>query len=145
MPSPQTPLAAGEVRERALEALAEEIRLMLDEGVVAAPEDIDLCMILGAGWPLHLGGITPYLDRAWHHRESDRHPVPGLASRARQRGRWSTTRRILPTDRSIDSGARTQVVTVTPMVFLTRAVSASAASAASASPTPGRCSTWTAS
>ncbi len=51
-------------RERALEALAEEIRLMLDEGVVAAPEDIDLCMILGAGWPFHLGGITPYLDRA---------------------------------------------------------------------------------
>jgi 3-hydroxyacyl-CoA dehydrogenase/enoyl-CoA hydratase/carnithine racemase len=63
MPSPQTPLAAGEVRERALEALAEEIRRMLDEGVVAAPEDIDLCMILGAGWPFHLGGITPYLDR----------------------------------------------------------------------------------
>ena len=64
MPSPQTALAAGEVRERALEALAEEIAMMLDEGVVAAPEDIDLCMILGAGWPFHLGGITPYLDRA---------------------------------------------------------------------------------
>ena len=58
------PSTAGEVRERVLEALAEEIRLMLDEGVVAAPEDIDLCMILGAGWPFHLGGITPYLDRA---------------------------------------------------------------------------------
>ncbi len=58
------PSSAEEVRERALEALAEEIRLMLDEGVVAAPEDIDLCMILGAGWPFHLGGITPYLDRA---------------------------------------------------------------------------------
>ena len=36
---------------------------MLDEGVVAEPQDIDLCMILGAGWPFHLGGITPYLDR----------------------------------------------------------------------------------
>jgi 3-hydroxyacyl-CoA dehydrogenase len=58
------PSTAGEVRERALEALAEEIRLMLDEGVVAEPEDIDLCMILGAGWPFHLGGITPYLDRS---------------------------------------------------------------------------------
>src|SRR6516225_4697167 len=57
------PSTAEEVRERALEALAEEIRLMLDEGVVAEPEDIDLCMILGAGWPFHLGGITPYLDR----------------------------------------------------------------------------------
>jgi 3-hydroxyacyl-CoA dehydrogenase/enoyl-CoA hydratase/carnithine racemase len=57
---PSTP---EQVRERALEALAEEIALMLDEAVVAAPEDIDLCMILGAGWPFHLGGITPYLDR----------------------------------------------------------------------------------
>jgi 3-hydroxyacyl-CoA dehydrogenase len=57
------PSTAEQVRERALEALAEEIRLMLDEGVVTAPEDIDLCMILGAGWPFHLGGITPYLDR----------------------------------------------------------------------------------
>ncbi len=36
---------------------------MLEEGVVAGPEDIDLCMILGAGWPMFLGGITPYLDR----------------------------------------------------------------------------------
>jgi 3-hydroxyacyl-CoA dehydrogenase/enoyl-CoA hydratase/carnithine racemase len=58
---PSTP---EQVRERALEALAEEIRLMLDEAVVGAPEDIDLCMILGAGWPFHLGGITPYLDRS---------------------------------------------------------------------------------
>ncbi|HQR80660.1 MAG TPA: hypothetical protein PLT68_10605, partial [Actinomycetota bacterium] len=45
-------------------ALAEEVRLMLDEDVVAEAQDIDLCMILGAGWPFHLGGITPYLDRA---------------------------------------------------------------------------------
>jgi hypothetical protein len=36
---------------------------MLDEGVVAEAQDIDLCMILGAGWPLYNGGVTPYLDR----------------------------------------------------------------------------------
>ena len=58
------PLTSEEVRDRALSALAEEIRLMLDEGVVAEAQDIDLCMIMGAGWPFHLGGITPYLDRA---------------------------------------------------------------------------------
>ncbi|ROT32914.1 3-hydroxyacyl-CoA dehydrogenase NAD-binding domain-containing protein [Micromonospora sp. HM5-17] len=58
-----TPLSADEVRQRALDALAEEVRIMLDEGVVAEPQDIDLCLILGAGWPFHLGGITPYLDR----------------------------------------------------------------------------------
>jgi 3-hydroxyacyl-CoA dehydrogenase/enoyl-CoA hydratase/carnithine racemase len=58
------PSTREQVLSRALDGLAQEIRLMLDEGVVAAPEDIDLCMILGAGWPFHLGGITPYLDRA---------------------------------------------------------------------------------
>jgi len=57
------PSTGPEVLARALEGLAQEIRIMLDEGVVAAPQDIDLCMILGAGWPFHLGGITPYLDR----------------------------------------------------------------------------------
>jgi 3-hydroxyacyl-CoA dehydrogenase len=57
------PSTGAEVLARALEGLAEEIGIMLGEGVVAAPEDIDLCMILGAGWPFHLGGITPYLDR----------------------------------------------------------------------------------
>ncbi|MEV4760342.1 3-hydroxyacyl-CoA dehydrogenase NAD-binding domain-containing protein [Micromonospora sp. NPDC049559] len=56
-------LTAEQVRQRALDALAQEIRLMLDEGVVAEAQDIDLCMILGAGWPFHLGGVTPYLDR----------------------------------------------------------------------------------
>ncbi|BAL92055.1 putative 3-hydroxyacyl-CoA dehydrogenase [Actinoplanes missouriensis 431] len=59
-----SPLTADEVRQRALDALAEEIRIMLDEGVVAEAQDIDLCMILGAGYPFHLGGITPYLDRS---------------------------------------------------------------------------------
>jgi 3-hydroxyacyl-CoA dehydrogenase/enoyl-CoA hydratase/carnithine racemase len=58
-----TALAAEEVRGKALHALAEEIRLILDEGVVAEPQDVDLCLILGGGWPFHLGGITPYLDR----------------------------------------------------------------------------------
>ncbi|WP_372338979.1 3-hydroxyacyl-CoA dehydrogenase NAD-binding domain-containing protein [Actinoplanes sp. RD1] len=58
------PLTGDQVREKALDALAQEIRLMLDEGVVAEVQDIDLCMILGAGWPLHLGGVSPYLDRS---------------------------------------------------------------------------------
>ncbi|GLY78202.1 3-hydroxyacyl-CoA dehydrogenase NAD-binding domain-containing protein [Actinoallomurus iriomotensis] len=58
-----SPSTEEQVLTRALDALAQEIRIMLDEGVVAAPQDIDLCMILGAGWPFHLGGVTPYLDR----------------------------------------------------------------------------------
>ncbi|MEO3869085.1 3-hydroxyacyl-CoA dehydrogenase NAD-binding domain-containing protein [Nonomuraea sp. B12E4] len=73
-----SPSTAEQVRERVLAALAEEIRIMLDEGVVAAAQDIDLCMILGAGWPFHLGGITPYLDRAGISRP--RFLAPGVAS-----------------------------------------------------------------
>lgn len=57
------PSTADHVLRRTQYALAEEVGLMLEEGVVTAPQDIDLCMILGAGWPMFLGGITPYLDR----------------------------------------------------------------------------------
>lgn len=52
------------VLDRVLTALTTEIGLMLDEGVVSGPTQIDLCMILGAGWPFAAGGITPYLDRS---------------------------------------------------------------------------------
>jgi len=54
----------GSSAGRALSAIAEEVRSILDEGVVAEPQDIDLCLIAGAGWQFHLGGITPYLDRS---------------------------------------------------------------------------------
>ena len=39
-----------------LTALTVEVGHMLEEGVVATPQQIDLCMILGAGWGFHLGG-----------------------------------------------------------------------------------------
>jgi 3-hydroxyacyl-CoA dehydrogenase/enoyl-CoA hydratase/carnithine racemase len=55
------PLTAEQVRDNALDAVADEVKLMLADGVVADAKDIDLCLILGAGWPFHLGGITPYL------------------------------------------------------------------------------------
>ena len=57
------PSSTEEVHERVVSNMAKEARLILDEGVVAGPEEIDLCMILGAGFPFSKGGVTPYLDR----------------------------------------------------------------------------------
>jgi 3-hydroxyacyl-CoA dehydrogenase/enoyl-CoA hydratase/carnithine racemase len=76
------PSTAEQVRERVLAALAQEARLMLDDGVVAEPQDIDLCMLTGAGWPPHLGGITPYLDRSGISERvtGRRFLAPGVAS-----------------------------------------------------------------
>ena len=76
------PSTAEQVRIRALTALAEEARMMLDEGVVATPAEIDLCMLLGAGWPMHLGGILPYLDREGISESvcGKRFHQPGIAS-----------------------------------------------------------------
>ncbi|WP_424936061.1 MULTISPECIES: 3-hydroxyacyl-CoA dehydrogenase NAD-binding domain-containing protein [Bacteria] len=58
-----TPTPAAEILRRVQDGLAQEIRLMLDEGVVPEVQDIDLCLILGAGWPFIDGGASPYLDR----------------------------------------------------------------------------------
>lgn len=79
------PSTAEQILDRATSALAEEIGMMLDEKVVQAPMDIDLCLILGAGWPFHNGGITPYLDRAGvSERVIGRRFLPsGVASVAR--------------------------------------------------------------
>lgn len=59
----EKPSTKEEILLRVQDALAEEIGLLLKENVVAEAADVDLCMITGAGWPMHLGGITPYLDQ----------------------------------------------------------------------------------
>jgi 3-hydroxyacyl-CoA dehydrogenase len=53
-----------EIRERVMSNLAREIDLILKERVVNGSRDIDLGMIMGAGWPFFMGGITMYLDMA---------------------------------------------------------------------------------
>jgi len=58
-----SPASEADILRRVQDGLAQEIRLMLDEGVVPEVEDIDLCLILGAGWPFIDGGASPYLDR----------------------------------------------------------------------------------
>jgi 3-hydroxyacyl-CoA dehydrogenase/enoyl-CoA hydratase/carnithine racemase len=76
------PSTAEQVRARALQALATEARMMLDEGVVSSAAEIDLCMLMGSGWPMHLGGILPYLDREGISEATcgQRFHAPGIAS-----------------------------------------------------------------
>lgn len=81
-----TPASAEDILRRVQDGLAEEISVMLQEGVVPEVQDIDLCLILGAGWPFIDGGASPYLDRegasqrvfgdTFHHP-----PILGVASR----------------------------------------------------------------
>ena len=66
----EEPVATGdarrtveEIRRAVLEAAADEIRHMLDEGVVGSPADVDACLILGAGYPFFLGGLTKHLEQ----------------------------------------------------------------------------------
>jgi 3-hydroxyacyl-CoA dehydrogenase/enoyl-CoA hydratase/carnithine racemase len=58
-----SPLPADRIRQDALEAVAEEAKIMLDEGVVADARDIDTGLLLGAGWPFFMGGACKYLDQ----------------------------------------------------------------------------------
>ena len=84
METPANPviLDSGQVREQVLSALAQEARLMLDEGVVAAPMDLDLAMITGAGFAFWNGGLTPLLDRTGISKKVNGKPFlpPGVAS-----------------------------------------------------------------
>ena len=57
------PKTQDEILEATLEAIADEIRHLLEEGVVAEAKDVDTALLLGAGWPFWLGGITKYLDQ----------------------------------------------------------------------------------
>jgi 3-hydroxyacyl-CoA dehydrogenase/enoyl-CoA hydratase/carnithine racemase len=59
----QAPRSTDEITAAVLEAVADEIHRLLEEGVVAEAADVDACLILGAGWPFFLGGITKYLDQ----------------------------------------------------------------------------------
>ena len=57
------PKTQDEILESALEAVADEIRHLLEEGVVAEAADVDTALLLGAGYPFWLGGITKFLDQ----------------------------------------------------------------------------------
>jgi 3-hydroxyacyl-CoA dehydrogenase len=57
------PRTREQIVEEVLEAVADEVHRLLEEGVVAEAADVDTGLLLGAGWPFFLGGITKHLDQ----------------------------------------------------------------------------------
>ena len=80
-----------EIREAVLEALADEIRHMLEEGVVESPKDVDTALILGAGFPFFMGGLTKKRPRLGTPSENT---TIRRRSRAWPGGRPHTTRNV---------------------------------------------------
>ena len=74
--------AADQILARSLAAVCDEVRRLLADGVVAEVQDVDLCLLTGAGFPFQLGGITPYLDRTGVSESGtgSRFLPPGVAS-----------------------------------------------------------------
>ncbi|HSI97002.1 MAG TPA: 3-hydroxyacyl-CoA dehydrogenase NAD-binding domain-containing protein [Gaiellaceae bacterium] len=74
------PRSVDEIHQAVLEALADEVRHILEEGVVAEAADVDTCLLLGAGYPFWLGGITKHLDQTGVSERVVGRKLAGLAA-----------------------------------------------------------------
>jgi 3-hydroxyacyl-CoA dehydrogenase len=79
----ERPQSVEEIRKAALEAVADEVKRLLDDGVVAEAADIDACLLLGAGWPFFMGGVTKYLDQVGISERLFGRPLADLGMPAR--------------------------------------------------------------
>ena len=57
------PRSREQIVDDVLEAVADEVHRLLEEAVVPEAADVDTALLLGAGWPFFLGGITKHLDQ----------------------------------------------------------------------------------
>jgi 3-hydroxyacyl-CoA dehydrogenase/enoyl-CoA hydratase/carnithine racemase len=76
------PKTIEELHAEVLEALADESRHILEEGVVAEAADIDTCLLLGAGFPFWLGGITKHLDQTGVSQRVAGRPLAEIGARS---------------------------------------------------------------
>jgi len=76
------PRTREQIVEDVLEAVADEIHLLLEEGVVTEAADVDTGLLLGAGWPFFLGGITKHLDQLGMSERLFGHTFADLAAAA---------------------------------------------------------------
>ena len=59
---PQREVADSEIRDRLVIAMINEAARLLEDGIVAAAEDVDLAMIMGTGFPPFRGGLLRFAD-----------------------------------------------------------------------------------
>jgi 3-hydroxyacyl-CoA dehydrogenase/enoyl-CoA hydratase/carnithine racemase len=72
----------AEIRAAVLAAVADEIAHLLAEGVVGSAAEVDACLILGAGYPFFLGGITKHLDQTGVSERVVGRPLAGIVATA---------------------------------------------------------------
>ena len=66
-------ICAEEIVERCILAMINEAAMCLDEGVVATPDELDLGMIMGTGFPPFRGGLVAlcrYVGASGDRREA---------------------------------------------------------------------------
>jgi 3-hydroxyacyl-CoA dehydrogenase len=56
------PVVQEEVRQRLLLPMVDEAARVLEEGIVAAPHEVDLALVLGTGFPRFRGGLLRFAD-----------------------------------------------------------------------------------
>jgi len=76
------PRPVDEIHQAVLEAIADEVAHLLEEGVVPEAADVDTCLILGAGYPFWLGGITKHLDQTGISQRVAGRPLAELVAAA---------------------------------------------------------------
>ena len=76
------PRSIDELHTALLEGLADESRHILEDGVVAEAADIDTCLLLGAGFPFWLGGITKHLDQTGVSERVVGRPLAAIGARS---------------------------------------------------------------
>ena len=86
------PRSVEAITESVLEALADEARHILEEGVVDEAADIDTCLLLGAGFPFWLGGITKHLDQTGVSQRVIGRPLAALGAGRHNRASLTVSR-----------------------------------------------------
>jgi 3-hydroxyacyl-CoA dehydrogenase/enoyl-CoA hydratase/carnithine racemase len=72
-----------QILDEALAAIADEVRHLLEEGVVGNAKDVDTALLLGAGFPFWLGGITKFLDQSGVSERVAGRPLAEVGATAR--------------------------------------------------------------